>query len=75
MFCHQYFLAGRYDLIQIIMKMTWLHMLFVLIFITCPSQIGQNGSAAAADDRLTDCIAQRRMLITEGWTADSDQKL
>ena len=40
-----------------------------------PREIGQNGSAAAADDRLTDCIAQRRMLITEGWTADSDQKL
>ena len=42
-----------------------------------PREIGQNGSAAAADDRLTDCIAQRKMLITEGWTlwtADSDQK-
>ena len=34
------------------MKTTWLHMEFVLIFITCPSHIGQNGSAAAADVRL-----------------------
>ena len=32
--------------------MTWLHMEFVLIFITGPSQIGQNGAAAAADARL-----------------------
>ena len=40
-----------------------------------PRQIGQNGSAAAVDDRLADCIAQRRILTTEGWTADSDQKL
>ena len=31
------------------MKMTWLHMEFVL---PKPSQIGQNGSAAAADARL-----------------------
>ena len=34
------------------MKMTWLHMEFVLIFITGPSQIGQNSSAAAADAHL-----------------------
>ena len=40
-----------------------------------PRQIGQNGSGAAADDCLADCIAQRRILTTEDWTADSDQKL
>ena len=32
--------------------MTWLHMEFVLIFITGPSQIGQKGSAAADDAHL-----------------------
>ena len=36
--------------------MTWLHMEFVLIFITGPSQIGQNGLAAAADARLADSL-------------------
>ena len=40
------------------MKMTWLHTEFVLIFITDPSQIGQNGSAAAADARLADYDSQ-----------------
>ena len=41
------------------MKMTWLHMEFVLIFITGPSQIGQNGSAAASDARLAVRAQQR----------------
>ena len=49
MYCHQHYFGGKYDLIQLhrqielyikmkTTKMTWLHMEFVLFFITGPSQ-------------------------------------